>query len=374
MDSLLRLVRLQLQMDVAFVSIIHGGQRAFRNVSVQEDEGLQVGQWDRCEDTYCQLVLDHKVPSVVPDTSDQPLLVAMSSTQDMRIGAHVGVPVLDRDGQVYGTLCAYSHRPRPDLGARDAHVLEVSAELLYELIEEEDRAQTHWSRSADLIDDLLVGAGASVIWQPVCELTTGGVVGHEALSRFDSGGPVAPHVVFEIAHSVAKGNDLELAMMGRALSAVRDDTSDVGINVSPQALCDPRLSGVVQDSGVDPTRLYLELTEHAPVADYGHLRSVLGVLRREGVRCAVDDLGAGFASLRHALELEAEVVKIDISLVRDLECSRRQRAIIAAIMTYAASTDTTVVAEGIETQRELDTLIDIGVPFGQGYLLGRPAA
>ena len=121
-----------------------------------------------------------------------------------------------------------------------------------------------------------------------------------------------------------------------------------------------------------PGRLVVEVTEHARVPGYDDLRSVLRPWRRAGVRVAVDDAGAGFASLRHVLNLEPDVLKLDRSIVQDVDSDPRRRALVGCLVGFAGQVQAQVVAEGIETPAELDTLIDLGAELGQGYLLGRP--
>jgi EAL domain-containing protein (putative c-di-GMP-specific phosphodiesterase class I) len=97
------------------------------------------------------------------------------------------------------------------------------------------------------------------------------------------------------------------------------------------------------------------------------------VLRARGVRIAIDDAGAGFASLRHTLRLAPDIVKLDISITRDIDADRGRRALASAMISFADEMDMAIVAEGVETEAENAVLQELGVPFGQGYLFARPA-
>ena len=119
--------------------------------------------------------------------------------------------------------------------------------------------------------------------------------------------------------------------------------------------------------------LVIEVTEHAQVDDYPAFAQALSPLRALGVRLAIDDAGAGFASLRHILLLQPSLIKLDLSLVRGLDSSVPQQALALALTTFAHSINAQVVAEGIETEAELQALLSLGVDCGQGYLLGRPS-
>jgi EAL domain-containing protein (putative c-di-GMP-specific phosphodiesterase class I) len=119
-------------------------------------------------------------------------------------------------------------------------------------------------------------------------------------------------------------------------------------------------------------RIVVEITEHEAIADYGDLMQALAALRLAGVRIAIDDAGAGFASLRHTLQIAPDIVKVDISLVRDIDKDRGRRALASALISFSDEMDMEIIAEGIETKAELDTLLELGVPYGQGFFLAKP--
>ncbi len=101
--------------------------------------------------------------------------------------------------------------------------------------------------------------------------------------------------------------------------------------------------------------------------------AALGALRAHGARIAIDDAGAGFASLRHTLRLAPDLIKLDISITESIDSDRARRALAKALISFAGEMEMTIVAEGIETRAELDTLLGLGVRFGQGFFLARPA-
>ena len=132
----------------------------------------------------------------------------------------------------------------------------------------------------------------------------------------------------------------------------------------------PRFLEAIGDAPVE--RLVIELTEHERVEDYDSLGEALGRWRARGGRLAVDDAGAGFASLRHTLRLQPDIIKLDITLTRDIDRERAKRALASALISFAEEMGMTIVAEGIETQSELDALLALGVRYGQGFFLARP--
>src|SRR5207302_1055710 len=118
--------------------------------------------------------------------------------------------------------------------------------------------------------------------------------------------------------------------------------------------------------------LVIEITEHAPVEDYDGLNEALRSFRERGGRLAVDDAGAGFSSLRHILRLVPDFIKLDGALTRGIDTDRTRRALGAALISFASEIGVPIIAEGIETQAEVDALRALEVTCGQGFFLGEP--
>jgi EAL domain-containing protein (putative c-di-GMP-specific phosphodiesterase class I) len=186
---------------------------------------------------------------------------------------------------------------------------------------------------------------------------------------------VTPDVVFAEATNAGLGLDLELLAVRRALreASMLDQGLYVAVNVSPAVLANPALGDALRASGMDLKRVVLEITEHASVGDYGVLQRARERLRDHGVRLAIDDAGAGYASLRHIVTLAPDIIKIDRTLVADVDTDRARRALVMAVVMFAKEIGgITLVAEGVETPGELEALRSLGVDAAQGYLTGRP--
>ncbi|WP_461164237.1 sensor domain-containing phosphodiesterase [Arthrobacter sp. R4-81] len=213
-------------------------------------------------------------------------------------------------------------------------------------------------------------------FQPIHELATGRVVGVEALARFvdDDGG--SPERWFSEAATVGLAADLEFAALESALAAATGLPSHlyVALNLSPETCLDPRLPGFLARSGISADRLVLELTENLAVAAYAPLVAALAPLRSRGLRIAVDDAGAGFASMRHILHLHPDIIKLDRSLIAGIDQDPGQRALGAAMVEFAQRIRAHLIAEGIESEAELAAVTGLGMYAGQGYVLGRPTA
>ena len=120
--------------------------------------------------------------------------------------------------------------------------------------------------------------------------------------------------------------------------------------------------------------MVLEVTEHAPVEDYDQLNRTLRTLRARGIRLAIDDAGAGFASFRHIVRLAPDFIKLDMTLTRDIDADPARRALATAMVSFALEIGATMIAEGIETEQEFRTLRSLGIGLGQGYFLGVPGS
>jgi EAL domain-containing protein (putative c-di-GMP-specific phosphodiesterase class I) len=146
----------------------------------------------------------------------------------------------------------------------------------------------------------------------------------------------------------------------------------LSVNVAPQTILDSDFPALLRGKPVD--RIVLEITEHAHVRDYDRLLGILGPLRRRGMRVAVDDAGAGYASLQHILLIQPDLIKLDVALTRHIDLDPARKALASALVSFARDTGSRIIAEGVETASELSTLRAIGIAKAQGYFLGRPMA
>jgi signal transduction histidine kinase/EAL domain-containing protein (putative c-di-GMP-specific phosphodiesterase class I) len=227
--------------------------------------------------------------------------------------------------------------------------------------------------SNDILEIVRFG-GPRVVFQPMVDLrkfTSGEdcVVGYEALSRFPFGSPPA---WFKAAKASNTHVDLELACIVAAIDQFTSDRSDhfLALNVSDSVLVSSRLNESLE--GIDPGRLVLELSEQASISSYEATAGVTGALAERGVRLAVDDVGAAEIDLWHVIRLSASIVKIDMSLVREVNESPAARSVIRSLVALAEELGVIVVAEGVESESEHMRLLELGVGFGQGYLYGKP--
>jgi EAL domain-containing protein (putative c-di-GMP-specific phosphodiesterase class I) len=246
------------------------------------------------------------------------------------------------------------------------------ARELARLVQESSAAQAHARAIARIarrrIEATLREGSFAPFFQPIVDLRTGRVTGYEALTRFADG--TRPDLMFELASKAGLGAALEAATMTAAIraSATLPRGTFLGLNASPDLLNGFELRPLLEKA---ERPIVIEITEHTVIDDYDKVRQQVASLGAN-VTLAVDDAGAGYASLRHILELAPRKVKVDIGLVRGIDSDPARQALIAGLGFFALKRNIQLVAEGIETAAELTTLRSLGVNEGQGFFLGRP--
>ena len=252
---------------------------------------------------------------------------------------------------------------------------EVMASVVDELsmqLQREGMAQEERHELLARIRRAIDGEGLAIVFQPIFDLRDFSVVGFEALSRFTTLPIQTPDIWFREAASAGLGVELELTALREALreAARLPDDAYLSLNMSHRTAMSMRFLENLSDA--QAARTVIEITEHEQVDDYDRLATALEGLRTLGGRLAIDDAGAGFASLRHTLRLSPDIIKLDISLTHGIDTDRAQRALASALISFAEEMGISIVAEGIETQAELDALLALGVHYGQGFFLARP--
>ncbi len=253
---------------------------------------------------------------------------------------------------------------------------QITAEVIDDLAGElRRRHETHRRRQLSrrrIRRALAVEEALTMVFQPIVSLRDRAIVGAEALARFTGPPRRPPSGWFLEATETGLGDELELLAIGKAARALDEIPPDLflTVNASPSTIENGGLLALV--ATLDGSRLVAEITEHAPIEDYQRMSVSVNRLRELGVRLAIDDAGAGFASLRHILQLEPDLIKLDLSLIRDIHLDVSKRALAAGLISFARESGATVIAEGIERSAEATALIDLGVDIGQGYYLGRP--
>jgi EAL domain-containing protein (putative c-di-GMP-specific phosphodiesterase class I) len=232
------------------------------------------------------------------------------------------------------------------------------------------------------LQEVLLADQLSTVFQPVVSLCDRTVIGYEALSRGPAGSVYQnPIPLFKMAEDADLVFELDRKCRRRALASANmlPPSAILFVNVYPSAMYDPEFQGaalvrLLEAQGLSPSRVVLEISEEKAIENYEVFQDALGELVRLGFSIAVDDVGAGYSGLEKIARLHPRYLKFDRELIRDIDSSYIRREMTRALKSFADSIESDIIAEGVERQGELDTLIDLGVKYGQGFLLGRPAA
>lgn len=384
--QLLAVVRTQLGMQVAWVSEFVAGDQVLRFVDAAEGAvAPKEGSRLPLGGSFCSRVLDGRFPALIPDARAVPEAALLDVTAELHIGSYVGVPLMGPHGVAVGMLCAVNETASPGLSERDVAALQLLAKLLHDLQERAlsaAQAMDARNRLRRTLHSVIDGNGRHPVLQPIVDLVSGRAVAAEGLTRFTATSPAslpgephrAPAQWFDDAARNDLREQLELAAAASVLDLLDDVVPDrvaVTINLAPETLCGQGLRPLLSGRPLD--RVVVEMTEHAPVGDYGHLAAALAPYRSQGLQLAVDDTGAGYASLKHVLAVQPDLIKIDMALIRGADTDLARRTLLTALADFAEATSCRLVAEGVETEGELRAVAACGVHLAQGYLLGRPS-
>lgn len=279
-------------------------------------------------------------------------------------------PILADDGSAVGLLLAASIAP----GYRERvtgwlPLVSDFAGVASALLTPHLRAGRVAADERDRLEAIIAEHQFVSVFQPIVEMESRRTTGYEALTRF---GDEPPSIVFARAAAIGLGVELELACLQSSLDAGASlpASSWLSLNVSPELVTTrTSLHDLVEHSARD---LILELTERMPITDYEGMRTSIQSLG-PSVQLAIDDAGAGYASLRHIIELRPSVVKLDIGVIRGVDADPVRQAMVAGMVHFANEIGCTLVGEGVETIDEAQTLTELGVRMGQGFLFARPA-
>jgi EAL domain-containing protein (putative c-di-GMP-specific phosphodiesterase class I) len=247
---------------------------------------------------------------------------------------------------------------------------------------QQERSEVQHRLSAEF-ERVISGAQITCVYQPIISLCDYSVIGYELLAR----GPLQselhrPDALFEVAR--AENRVPELDRLCRMTAARGSATLPAEylrfINMEPIDLFSRSRGDTSVQEFIDATpeelrgQTVMEITENSVIDDFVHMRHVVDRLRERGFRIAIDDAGAGYAGLQTMVEIEPDFIKLDMSLTRNLELSKVKQKLVGTLRDFCQEAGIALLAEGIETQAQLDALLALGIPYGQGFLFARPGS
>ncbi len=376
LTEILHIIREYFDMDVAFIAEFVGDRHVFRYIdSSRQNEMFHPGFTSPLEQSYCHRIVNGEIKAVICDAKHDPQTAHLPGTDAVNIGSYLGVPVHYPDGVLYGTLCCFSERPDFSLCDRDQRFLMSFGEMAGRLLNKRLLSRSENQQVRSRIASVIQSSQLRVVYQPVVDIRSGEVAGVEALARFPDYGQRDTSLWFRDAAQVEMGQELELFAIRQAIRQFRPFSTEayLALNASPDMILNGSLEMTLSQEHL-PCPLVVEITEHTPIPDYVAFREALASLRQLNVKLAIDDVGAGFSSLQHILELDPDIIKLDISLVRNIHKDRIRHALARSLSVFASEIGCSIVAEGVEKQEELRCLKRLGVHRAQGFYLARPSA
>jgi EAL domain-containing protein (putative c-di-GMP-specific phosphodiesterase class I) len=363
------------------------GTSAFEKVmAVARDLVLELkGHEVRSEDVICvdERGGDAFLVFFSPKRREGPLKIADLRQAAERVEGHLNRRLMRVASPYLGTL----RRVTVGFALAFYNPLVMPERLVSRLVEEAwacvhvQRAQRDLQNRCDL-QEVLLAEQLTTVFQPVVALRTHQVLGYEALSRGPAGSVYQmPLRLFEMAEEADLVFELDRKCRRRALAAATGlpAGAKLFVNVFPSAMYDPEFRGdalvrLAEAHGLTPDRVVLEITERSAIENYDLFAEALGELTRCGFSIAVDDVGAGYSGLEKIAHLNPRYLKFDRELIKSIDSSYIRREMTRALKAFADRIDSTIIAEGIEQEGERRTLLELGIEYGQGFLLGRPAA
>jgi EAL domain-containing protein (putative c-di-GMP-specific phosphodiesterase class I) len=369
----LRLVREHLDLDVAWLA--HTGRPTTPATStviqVVDGEGTRFGLREGPASPPVARFVERFLTGELPAVAGDVARLDPAAAAGMGIGSYAAAAVAAPNGRPYGLLAAVGGKPNSVLRHRDAETMRLVAEMQSETIAAYEARHAIAEEFLFNAEAMLGAGGPLTALQPIFDLSTYRPLAQEALTRF----PTSAYTTqdwFAEAWRAGCGLELEIDAFRAALELLPtiEPPQRLSVNASPDLMISRRLDPLLADQPMD--RLIIEITEHNLAESISALMSRVDEAQRRGAWVAIDDAGTGYSSLSQILNLAPDVVKLDRTLVTDVDADPMKRALASAIVTFSVQSKVGLVAEGVETEAELRTLVELGVPYAQGYYLARP--
>ncbi len=257
--------------------------------------------------------------------------------------------------------------------------------LVLQLIEDAKRMaqlqeQRLWMKSKELLQEIILKEDVRTFFQPIIDLNTRATLGFEGLTRGPQGTEYeSPYMLFDVATESDLLFELDRLCRRNALTSASamKPAHKLFVNLLPTTIRDPEFQGermleFLEERSLAPSRIVLEITERLAIENYDLFLEAMKTFTDQGFAVAIDDMGAGYSGLEKIVRLNPRYLKFDLMMVRDIDTSFVKREMLKAIHSLASNMGADVIAEGIERVEELETLLDLGIPYGQGFLFARP--
>jgi EAL domain-containing protein (putative c-di-GMP-specific phosphodiesterase class I) len=237
-------------------------------------------------------------------------------------------------------------------------------------------------KSKEMLQEIILREDVRTVFQPIIDLNTRETLGYEGLTRGPQGTEYeSPYMLFDVANESDLLFELDRLCRRSALTSAASLKRDAKlfVNLLPTTIRDPEFQGermleFLEANNLTPSRIVLEITERLAIENYDLFLEAMKVFTDLGFSIAIDDMGAGYSGLEKIVHMNPQYLKFDLMMVRDIDTSFVKREMLKAIHSLASNVGAHVIAEGIEKVEELETLLELEIPYGQGFLFARPTA
>ncbi len=372
-QNLLQLVRQQLNMEVAFISEFVDGYRVFRHIeSISSFNLIQVGDSNPLDESYCQSVVNGQLPELIKNAQALPQAFKFKATKEVPVGAHISVPLKLSNGHVYGTFCTFSRTSKKFLTKRDLALVRVFASIASVAIEDNIDKHNIFDQRRRHYLNLLDQQKLQFYMQSIVNIRTNKIIGFELLFRNLEAINIPPTQTLHEIEELGLMNQLyenQFSHIEKLLQQVPENMF-LSWNIAPNIIRNTNLLQTLTAHNLN--RLVLEISEHDAIENYEEIQRYLDPLIKQGARIAIDDAGAGFASLLHILKLKPYYIKIDYSLIHNIHKEKELQALAKGLVSFADACNFTLIAEGIELPEELNSLQELHFECWQGYYFAKP--
>ncbi len=235
-------------------------------------------------------------------------------------------------------------------------------------------------KSKEVLQEIILKEDVRTVFQPILDLRSRKTLGYEGLTRGPQGTEVeSPYMLFDIATEAELVFELDRLCRRNAIISAAElkPHHKLFVNLLPTTIRDPEFQGeqmlsFLKENNLAPSRIVLEITERLAIENYDLFLEAMKTFTDLGFEVAIDDMGAGYSGLEKIVHLKPRYLKFDLMMVRDIDTSFVKREMLKAIHSLAQNVGADVIAEGIERVEELETLVELGIPYGQGFLFARP--
>ena len=372
-QDILKSLRTEIGMDVAFIAEFSEGKRIFRYIDASEESPpVKPGDGDPIEHTYCQRVINGQLPDIIFDISSLPPHEQLAVAEDYKIRSYLCVPITFADGRIYGSLGCIGHQPNWQINQQDIQLMSAMAEVYGQWFNAQERIHDHQLDMEEKVRAALSGQLLEVLYQPIFDITQDKVVGFESLARIHSKDGLNPLSLFREAEALGHKVELELKAIRLGLQGLDyyRETQFVSVNASMDTALSPQLPDVLEHA--DMKRVVLEINDPMDLPIFSRVTKSLRTLLNRGLRIALDDRALGTEGLKQLDSLGPDIIKLKVRNVLHMKGDRLLKLQASPFSGYSEENTCKLIVEGIETEQQLKTILELGITHAQGYWLGEP--